>query len=161
MLKFNEFIRESQEEVIDTDQTKLENNCDTINMELDTLTVKPYQNAPVFLLQLRGCLERFGILLPASATKHFMNLSSELVYPINGSTMKSDVPTGKYLYITYDTNDDGFVDGYAQLVTQDELDDLMDMDSNEILKSGRSKLQQRPSDWYRKRDDDAGNTAEY
>lgn len=163
MLKFSEFIKESShEEVIDTDQYRLESNTDTINAELEVLTTKPYQNAPIFLNQLRGCFERFGILIPASATDHFLNLSAELVYAFDDSGSKEAATEGKkYLYIVYDTNDDGFVDGYAQIVSKDELDDLEDMGSDGVLNTGRKKVTIRPSDWYRKRDDDAGNSNEY
>ena len=153
MLKFKDFLNEQTEaDVIEVDSRHLEQNKDAINAELDVLTEKPYQNAPIFLNQLRGCLERYGMMLPAEATPHFMNLSAELVYALG--------ETGMNLYVVYDTGEDAFVDGYAQIVSSDELDDLLQMDSNELLGS-RDPITMRPSTWYAKRDDDSGNSDEY
>ena len=152
MLKFNEFLKEETEEVIDTDNRRLEQNQDALNNELDNLTEKPYQNAPIFLAQLRGVLERYGMNLPQTATPNFMDLSAELAYALG--------ETGLYLYIVYDTNEDGYVDGYAQVVTSDELGDLARM-PGDLLNTNRNLSANRHSDWYRKRDDDAGNSNEY
>jgi hypothetical protein len=152
MLNFHDFINE-QDEVLDVDARHVEQNMDALNAELDKLTEKPYQNAPIFLAQLRGTLERFGMLLPSSATPYFMELSAEIAYTLGDS--------GQHLYIVYDTHDDGFVDGYAQLVSSSELSDLMNMDSEDLLNSDRESLATRHSDFYRKRDDDSGDTSEY
>jgi hypothetical protein len=153
MLKFNEYLKESNEEVMEVDERHVMENMEALNSDLDTLTSRPYQNAPIFLAQLRGTLERYGIVLPASATPHFLNLSAELVYTLG--------ETDHHMYIVYDTNDDGYVDGYAQIVSNEELKDLAGMDKNEILNSDRNLIAVRHSDWYRKRDDDAGNSDEY
>jgi hypothetical protein len=150
MLKFNEYLKEENEDVIETDDRHLEENLDALNTELDTLTAKPYQNAPLMLTQLRGVLERYGINLPQQATVNFMNLSAELVYTLG--------ETGKYLYMVYDTNEDAYVDGYAQVVDGEELSMLA---SAEVLNTDRNMIGVRHSDWYRKRDDDAGNSSEY
>ena len=152
MLKFSEYLKEETEEVIDTDAQHLAQNQEALNGELDNLTEKPYQNAPTFLAQLRGVLERYGVNLPQTATPNFMDLSSELAYALGDS--------GLYLYVVYDTNEDAYVDGYAQIVTSDELGDLANM-PGDLLNTNRNLISVRPSDWYRKRDDDAGNTNEY
>ena len=153
MLRFNEYLKESTEEVMDVDNQLVMQNMEALNGDLDELTSKPYQNAPILLSQLRGTLERYGIVLPASATPHFLNLSAELVYTLGD--------TDHHMYIVYDTNDDGYVDGYAQIVSNEELKDLAGMDKNEIVNSDRNLIAVRHSDWYRKRDDDAGNSNEY
>jgi len=150
MIKFSEFLKEENEDVIETDNRHLLENLDALNTELDALTAKPYQNAPLMLTQLRGVLERYGINLPQQATVNFMNLSAELVYTLGDS--------GCYLYLIYDTNEDGYVDGYAQVVDGEELSMLA---SSEVLNTDRNLIAVRHSDWYRKRDDDAGNTSEY
>jgi hypothetical protein len=148
MLKFKDFLNEETgADVIEIDSKYLLSNKETINTHLDTLTEKPYQNAPIFLTQLRGALEVYGMSLPAEATANFLNLSSELVYALGD--------TGLNLYIVYDTNEE---DG--QIVTSDELDDLVQMDTEELL-GDREEIQMRPSTWYAKRDDDSGNTDEY
>ena len=152
MLKFNEFLKEETEEVIATDDAHLLSNHEVLNSELDGLTEKPYQNAPIFLAQLRGVLERYGINLPQTASPNFMDLSAELAYALGDS--------GLYLYVVYDTNEDGYVDGYAQVVSSDELGDLAAMPAD-LLNTNRNLMPVRHSDWYRKRDDDAGNTNEY
>ena len=152
MLKFNEFLKEETEDVVETDTRHLLENQDALNAELDTLTAKPYQNAPVFLAQLRGVCERYGVQIPQSATTEFLNLGAELVYSLGTS--------GFYLYIVYDTHDeDGFVDGYAQVVSNDELQDLMGMSAEDLVGEREALMVQ--SNTYRKRDDDAGNSDEY
>ena len=144
MLKFSEYLKEENEDVIDTDAQRLESNLDALNTDLDTLTAKPYQNAPLMLMQMRGALERYGINLPQQATVNFMNLSAELVYALGDSD--------KFLYMIYDTNDDGYVDGYAQVVDSEELSMLA---NSEVLNTDRNPIPVRHSDWYRKRDDDS------
>lgn len=153
MLTFNKFITEAAEETLDVDAKHVNGNFDAINADLDVLTEKPYQNAPIFLNQLRGTLERYGILLPQSATQQFLDLGAELDYLLGDS--------GLHLYIVYDTNEDGFVNGYAQLVTPEELNSLMSMDSEDLLDKEDDEIEMRPSTWYAKRDDDAGNSDEY
>jgi len=154
MLKFKEFLNEEVDsESIPIDARYLENNLAKLNDDLDTLTAKPYQNAPILLAQMRGCLERYGMILPATATDQFLNLGAEVAYSLGES--------GLYLYIVYDTNDDGYVDGYAQVVNSDELSDLLDLQGAGVLNKDRPMIAVRHSDWYRKRDDDAGNTSEY
>ena len=78
MIKFSEFLTEATDAVIEVDSRWLENNVDALNADLDALTEKPYQNAPIMLAQLRGTLERYGMLLPQSATPQFLNLSAEI-----------------------------------------------------------------------------------
>jgi hypothetical protein len=153
MLKFNDFINEEFDEVLEIDTKHLESNIDRINTDLDNLTEKPYQNSPIFLNQLRGTLERYGILLPQEANSSFLNLGAELVYKMG--------ETDQFLYIVFDTNEDGFVDGYAQIVDQEELKDLLELDSEEILNIDRDPISIQSSTRYSKRDDDAGNTDEY
>ena len=149
MLKFNEYLKEQTEEVMEVDDQYVMNNMETLNADLDVLTERPYQNAPIFLAQLRGTFERYGILLPASATPNFLNLSAELVYTLG--------ETNHHIYIVYDTNDDGMVDAYAQIVSDDELKDLIGANKEDLLNTNRNLYAVRHSDWYRKRDDDAGN----
>lgn len=153
MLTFNKFLTEAADEVLDVDAAHVVGNFDAINADLDALTEKPYQNAPIFLNQLRGTLERYGILLPQSATPQFLDLGAELVYLLGDSDYN--------LYIVYDTNEDGFVDGYAQVVTADELSDLMSVESEDLLDKEDDEIEMRPSTWYAKRDDDSGNDDEY
>lgn len=152
MLKFKQYISEEVDGVIDTDSRRLSENLDAINDELERLTEKPYQNAPIFLAQLRGVCERYGIQIPQSATPEFLNLGAELVYALDTS--------GQYLYIVYDTHDeDGFVDGYAQVVSDDELQELMGMSAEDLIADRAAIV--IPPNTYRKRDDDAGNSGEY
>ena len=153
MLKFKQFINEEYPStaVIEIDTRFLENNRASLNDNLDTLTSKPYQNAAIFLAQLRGTLERYGMILPQEATPNFLGTNAELVYPLGD--------TAHFLYIVYNTNMDGFIDGYAQVVEEDELKDLVDMDKYEMF--ARNPLPFRHSDFYRKRDDDSGNDSEY
>lgn len=152
MLKFKDFLKEAYDEVLPVDSAWLESNMETMNNELEVLTAKPYQNAPIFLNQLRGFLDRYGTMLPASATAQFLNLSAELVYALGDS--------GYNLYIVYETGEDGFIDGYAQIVNDADLQDLLDMEPEDLL-GDRGEVKTRASTWYAKRDDDAGNSDEY
>lgn len=153
MLKFKDFLNEQAEaDVIEVDSKHLSSNKDAINADFDVLTEKPYQNAPIFLNQLRGTMERYGMLLPAEATPHFLNLSAELVYALGDSDL--------YLYVVYDTGEDGYVDGYAQVVTSDELGDLTALDTDELL-GDRDPMGPRSSISYARKDDDSGNSSEY
>lgn len=157
MLKFKEFINEENEN-LDIDEKHLAGNRQYINADLDALTVRPYQNAAVFLTQLRGCLERYGIALPQSLTRNFMDLSSEMVYDFGDSD--------DHFYVCYDTNDDGFVDGYAQIVDSDELDDLMSADLEDNVNSNRDPVRLKKSGYIANgygpgKEDDGGNTNEY
>ena len=156
MLKFKDYIFEQAAigpVSIPVDARFLENNLDAINADFERLTEKPYQNAPLFLNQLRGTLERYGMMIPAASTKHFLNLEAELVFTLG--------ETNKYLYVVYNTNDDGYVDGYAQVVDSEDLKDLMKVDVDELVNSNRDPIKLRPTTWYAKRDDDAGNSDEY
>lgn len=150
MLRFQEYLNEQYDEVIDIDTRHLLNNAETINADLDRLTEKPYQNAPIFLAQLRGTLERYGMLLPQSATRHFMELGSELVYLLGNSDL--------HLYVVYDTNDDGFVDGYAQVVDATELKSLIGMDKEDFQKE---HAVMQPRRLRARTDDDSGYDSEY
>jgi hypothetical protein len=129
----------------------LEMAIDRLNAEFDTVTEKPYTNSTIFLSQLRGVLERYGIQLPAEANREFMDLGAELSYILGDSD--------KYLYIIYDTNDDGSVDGYAQVVDSDDLADLMALDDDEIF--GDREEVKKPWVPPARKDDDSGNTDEY
>jgi len=153
MKSFKEYLMENKDIVIDIDTKQLENNVDSINAELDTYTEKPYRNAPIFLTQLRGALERYGIMLPATATSHFLTLGSELVYMLGD--------TDKHLYVVFDTNDDGLVDGYAQIVDSDELEDLVGMDKEEMLTRDPNDMTKKPWIPPARKDDDSGDTSEY
>ena len=152
MQTFNQFLTEQYNDVIEVDSRNIAQNMDDINAELDKLTEKPYQNAPLFLTQLRGFTERYGFPLPQSATNNFLDLGAELVYILGTSPYN--------LYIVYDTNEDGFVDGYAQVVTSDELSDLTELDSEELV-GDRDPIGPRSSISYARKDDDSGNSSEY
>lgn len=149
MLKFNEFLSEEYDEMLEVDSRHLIENIDAINAKLDALTEKPYQNAPIFLAQLRGAFELYGILLPASATANFLNLDAELVYLLSNSD--------HYLYIVYNTRDDGYVDGYAQVVDSSELEDLIGMSPEEYKGKPIQKKRYLPARY----DSDGSNAADY
>lgn len=145
MLKFNEYLNEEFDEILEVDSKFLQENVEKINAELDALTEKPYKNAPLMLTQLRGVLNRFGLMLPDSANALFLSLSAELVYMLG--------ETNLHLYLVFDTNEDGFVDGYAQIVTDEELQDLVNMDTDDLLDTDRDPITMRPSTWYAKYED--------
>jgi hypothetical protein len=65
-----------------------------------------------------------------------------------------------FLYIVYDTGEDGYVDGYAQIVSGEELGDLTQLDTEELL-GDREMMGPRSSITYARKDDDSGNSSEY
>ena len=76
MQKFKDFINEEHQIVplfIEVDSRLLENNKDSMNADFDRLTAMPFQNSIVFYNQLRGTLERYGMVVPPAATRHFLN----------------------------------------------------------------------------------------
>ena len=150
MRNFREYISEAYAG-INVDARFIEQNFDQINSELEALTEKPYQNAPVFLAQLRGVGDRYGISFPATMTKEFLNLDAEVVYSLG--------TTGYYFYAVYDTDPDGTVLGYAQIVTSDELSELVNSDTTELL--SRETMERKPWIPPARRDDDSGNDSEY
>jgi hypothetical protein len=152
MKPFLQFVTEQTEpkEKIDyVDPKFLENNLEKLNAELDVGTERPYRNAPIMLAQLRGILERYAIQLPQSAQTEFLNLSAEMVYSLTDSYN---------LYIVYQTNDEGYVEGYAQVVTNEELQFVSGMSPDDWMMNSPA-----PRRWIppARRDDDSGNTSEY
>lgn len=160
MQKFIEFINEESEDMlhIETDSRMLENNKNSINADLDRLTSAPYQNSIVFYNQLRGTLERYGMLIPPGATKTFLNFDAEMSMTLGDS--------GLNLYVVFNTDKHGKVDAYAQVVDDEELNNLMDsnedeMDEEEESDDDDDDEYDETVGRYRKTDDDAGNTGEY
>ena len=163
MRNFKSFVDELNEEHdasnefhIEVDSRSLENNMESINQYFDSLAKHPYRNVMVFYDQVRGTLERYGMIVHPDATKHFMNFDSEMAFKL-GDTMY-------FLYVVYNTKSNGLVDGYAQVVDEEELDHLInsgdapnlddDSEEDETEEMGDNEN-------YRKTDDDAGNTGEY
>lgn len=154
MKKFIDFLNE-EAGAYDCVEPNIEltaERIDELNSKLDVLTAKPYQNAPIFLTQLRAAFEMFGINLPSTATEQFLNLDAEIVY---------DLPNeNRYLYIVYNTREDGFVDGYAQVVDEQELSDLSSMTKEDLFGDDEEEVK-FPKYPPARRDDDSGNTSEY
>jgi hypothetical protein len=151
MLKFKDFFVE-QDETLDIETPHLEAIMNNINADLDALGDRVFQNSVVFINTVRGTVERYGILIPPSYGTAAMSMSAELVYKLGES--------GKFLYVVHDTNEDGFVEGYAQVVNNEELKELSSLDSEDWMKdTEESEIQQKVP--YRHRDDDSGNDDEY
>jgi hypothetical protein len=123
MQTFKTFINEQAQMdplFIEVDKSMIENNKDAMNADFDRLTAAPYQNSIVFYNQLRGTLERYGIVVPPGATRHFLNFDSELSFQLGDS--------GLYLYVVFNTHKNAKVEGYVQVVDEAELNNLMNSD---------------------------------
>lgn len=151
MLKFKEFFVE-QEETLSIETPHLEAILDNVNADLDGLADRVYQNSVVYINAVRGTVERYGILIPPSYGMAAMSMNAELVYKLGES--------GKFLYIVHDTNEEGFVEGYAQVVNNDELKELSSLDSEEWMRDDDEKVMPQKVPYVR-RDDDSGNNDEY
>lgn len=176
MQSFKNFISEERQIDtlrIETDSTVLKNNKDAMNADFDRLTAMPFQNPIIFYNQLRGTLERYGMIVPPGATKHFLNFDAELSMPLGES--------GLFLYVVFNTHKNTKVEGYAQIVDAEELQNLMNSDDareeeeneeeeNEEEDENEGEKEEMEDDEdemsdnekYRKRkDDDSGDDSEY
>ena len=156
MQTFKQFITEEEHIVIDVDPAYALSNIDKANEDLDAVTIEEFVNSAVFVNTVRGTLERYGIVLPAHSNMQQLALEGEYVYALGDS--------GHFVYMVHNLNPEGQVEGYAQIVDQEELDDLGSLDEpdeNEV----DEPVKQEVSDWAKypkaRRDDDSGNTAEY
>jgi hypothetical protein len=166
MLTFREFKQTIEEQkdttiVIDDIPDQTMQSLDTINDTLDKITDRKFVNSAVFINTVRATLERFGIILPPEHQMAMLSSDSETVYALGD--------TNQNLYITHDTYE-GQVEGYAQIVNDEDLHDLMNAaddddeeeeDDSEEEDDGEEEVQ--PRRWIppARRDDDSGNTSEY
>lgn len=166
MQKFKDFINEEYQTNplhIEVDSATLQNNKDSMNADFDRLTAAPYQNSIVFYNQLRGTLERYGMIIPPGATRHFLNFDGELSFKLGDS--------GLYLYVVFNTHKNTKVEGYVQIVDEMELNHLMNSDDEDPREEEEEDYEENEiedeedemgdNENYRKTDDDAGNTGEY
>jgi len=167
MQNFKTFISEKNDDsmeslYIEVDEKTLENNKDMINSYFDRLVATPYTNPVVFYDQVRATLERYGMIVPPHATKHFLNFDAEMVFKLGSSPY--------FLYVVYNTKPNKRIDGYAQIVDDEELEHLMDDDDmpNSDDDASESELESDDDDDMedygmrrRKMDYDSGNTGEY
>jgi hypothetical protein len=149
MLKFSEYFAE-QDGTLEIEKEQLEGQLDFLNADLDKVTEKPFQNCAVFMNAIRGTLERYSLLIPPMGHAS-LSTSAELVFKLGDS--------GKFLYIVHDVNDFGFTEGYAQVVTNDELKDLSKLDSEEWMANEPYTPNKTP--YVAKFDDEAGDDNEY
>lgn len=155
MKNFKSFITE-EDLSIEVNADQLNPHIEKLNADLDRVTGKPFTNSAVFMNAVRGTLERFGIVLPPSYVMPMLSVEAETVYKLGG--------TDKHLYICHGLVD-GLVDGYAQIVDEEELNDLIDMDKfneDEVADPRIEAAKRRfiPPD-RRRAADDGGNTDEY
>lgn len=150
MLKFKEYITEQEDMVIDDVSDHALNQIDTINQELDTITENPFVNSAIFVNTIRSTLERFGILLPPGYEMPLLSIQAETAYALGES--------GYYLYMVHSTEEAG-VEGYAQIVNKEDLDDLMSAEMSDVSSGDEQRIRR----WIppARRDDDSGNTSEY
>lgn len=158
MLTFKQFLNEEEQLSIDNVDSKLlHSNMENINAALDAVTNTQFVNSALFTNAVRGTLERFGILLPKGYEYPMLSSAAESKYDLSG--------TGLYLYVTHDMSKDGYVEGYAQIVDADELDDLNSLDDMEDDEFASVKQPIPTTSEYLKRtrrsNDDSGNDDEY
>lgn len=124
MLTYKEFLDKKETLAIpNIDPELLQNRLETINSALDSVTDTQFVNSSIFTNAVRGTLERYGILIPKGYESAMLSSTSETEYELTG--------TGHYLYVAHNMNDAGYVEGFAQIVSQDELDTLESMNDDE------------------------------
>lgn len=157
MLRFKDYITEEHTAEVHLDNVEpslVLSHIDKANEDLDKVTEEPFVNSALFVNAARGTLERYGIVLPAHSHMQQLALEAEYVYAIGDS--------GHFVYMVHNLNPEGFVEGYAQIVDADELQDLKSMnddwDENEFVPDATENPRRLPP---AARDDDSGNTDEY
>lgn len=154
MLKFTEFLNEESypEAVAPNPQLAL-SQLEKLNNDLEKVTSNPFMNSAVFLNAVRGTLERYGVQLP-NPSMQMLSREGEYVYSLGDS---------HYVYIVFDSNSVGAVEGYAQVVDEDELNDVVGSDFEAAEPETPAENPKTP--WIppdrRKAADDSGNTNEY
>lgn len=153
LLSFKDFINEEQSVVIDLENVTFTlENLDKVNEDLDAVTQKPFINSALFVNAVRGTLERFGVALPAHSNMQQLSMEAEYTYALGDS--------GHYVYMVHNLDEDGNVEGYAQIVDSEELEDLksLNYDNDADMDQPASPAYKPPP---ARRDDDSGNTDEY
>lgn len=152
---FKEYFTEEETIVIDVNPEYTLSNIDKANADLDAVTEVPFVNSALFVNAVRGTLERYGVILPAHSNMQQLQLEGEWVYQLGDS--------GHFVYMVHNLSPEGAVEGYAQIVNQEELDDLAELGIPETVESEEDRTQ--PTEWMKypkaRRDDDSGNTDEY
>jgi hypothetical protein len=151
MLKFSEYFAE-ENGTLEIEKEQLEGQLDYLNADLDSVTQKPFQNSAVFINTIRGTLERYSLLIP-SMGHATLSPDGEVVFKLGES--------GKFLYIVYDVNDFGFTEGYAQVVTNDELKDLSKLDSEDWMSNKVPYVPKKTPYAGRGDADDSGDNSDY
>jgi hypothetical protein len=155
MLNFRQFLEENHV-VIDVDPTYTISNMEKANQDLDAVTEKSFVNSAIFINAVRGTLERYGVILPAHSNMQQLSLEGEWVYELGESA--------HYVYIVHNLDDEGYVEGYAQIVNTEELEDLMELQGDDD-ETAVDPQDSGPTEWMKypkaRRDDDSGNTDEY
>ena len=119
LLNFKEFLNEQEELHLDVNPEIALSQLDKVNADLDSVTEDPFLNSAIFMNTVRGTLERYGILLPPSYVTPTLSVEAETVYTLGSSD--------HYIYIVHNQNGDGLIEGYAQIVDESDLNDLVDM----------------------------------
>lgn len=160
MLRFKDYITEEHTAEVHLDNVEpslVLSHIDKANEDLDRVTEEPFVNSALFVNAVRGTLERYGVVLPAHSNMQQLALEAEYTYAIGD--------TGHYVYIVHNLNPEGAVEGYAQIVDGEELEDLKDMNDDWEDADSAGESGTEPSEFRKyppaRRDDDSGNTNEY
>lgn len=155
MQSFKQYVKEEEHIVIDVNPEYTLSNLDKVNADLDAITEEPFVNSALFVNAVRGTLERYGVILPAHSNMQQLQMEGEWVYQLGDS--------GHYVYMVHNLDPESAVEGYAQIVDQEELDDLGALGIPETVEPVVSNKE--PSEWMKypkaRRDDDSGNDSEY
>lgn len=172
MKRFKDYITEEEHVHLSVDSKVWLSQRDKINHDLETITETPFLNSALFQNSVRGTLERYGILLPAQAQMQFLSTEGEIVYTLVDDLASSQQDyklTGQnenegnssyYLYMVWNLTPEANVEGYANIVTQEELDALGTLDH-----ATDPVGTEDPMDVWRRQqrhtNDDSGNDDEY
>jgi len=159
MLGFKEYLNERTHVEIDVAPDAWLPQLDKLNQDLEQVTLKSFVNSALFVNAVRGTLERYGILLPPFSNMQQLSMESEVVYALGESN--------HFVYMVHNLDPDGYVEGYAQVIEQADLDALGTMDrlgdEEELEAHHHDPLDDvnRMRRQVRHSNDDSGNDAEY
>lgn len=179
MKRFREYLSEAEHVELSVDSAVWEPQLDKMNFDLEAVTSEPFLNSALFVNAVRGTLERYGILLPAHSNMQQLSVEAEVVYDLvdDLTSNRQDYTQGgdekdsvnpRYLYMVHNLDPNGNVEGYAQIVNQEELDALGSMDRLSDEEEFEAGVADQDNTWlanWRKQqrhtNDDSGNTNEY
>jgi hypothetical protein len=106
-------------------------DLERFNVLLDAITEKRFLSPTVFSQAVRGACDLIGVTFPLLEFEENGVPPEEGEWIFNIEDSDGNV-TDTYIYIIIDRDEEGLYECYAQIVSDDELQDLLNMDEREF-----------------------------